>query len=114
MSFPGFEIRRSTSEDQPYYFVLRSKGNGEVILTSEMYTSKQGCAHGIASVKKHAPEDKYYEKRTSTSDQPYFVLKASNGEIIGKSEMYSSTQNRDKGIEAVKRDAPVAGVEEAG
>jgi uncharacterized protein YegP (UPF0339 family) len=48
------------------------------------------------------------ERKTSTSGQVYFVLKAKNGEIIGSSEMYSSVGARDAGIDAVKRDAPAA------
>ncbi len=30
-------------------------GNGEVIATSEAYTTKAGCKNGIESVKKNAP-----------------------------------------------------------
>jgi uncharacterized protein YegP (UPF0339 family) len=40
--------------------------------------------------------------------QPYFVLKAVYDEVIGTSEMYSSTTGRDKGIESVKLNAPNA------
>ena len=42
--------------------------------------------------------------------QYYFALKASNGEIIGSSEMYNSTHARENGISAVKRDAPNASI----
>ncbi len=111
MSYPKFQIKRSTSTTSPFYFVLRAV-NTEVILTSEMYTTKQGCTPGITSVKANAPYNERYEKRTSVNKEPYFVLKAINGEIIGKSEMYSSTANRDNGIEAVKRDAPRAEIED--
>ena len=31
-------------------------GNGEVIATSEVYTSKSACENGIESVRKNAPE----------------------------------------------------------
>lgn len=109
MSYPRFEIKRSASATQPFYFVLRAV-NVEVILKSELYTSKQGCTAGIASVKTNAPIDSRYERRTSKNNEPYFVLKASNGEIIGTSEMYSSAAARDNGIAAVKRDAPGAEV----
>ena len=47
--------------------------------------------------------DAAYVKRESKRSEPYFVLRAKNNEVIGNSEMYSSTQARDKGIEAVKR-----------
>ena len=32
-------------------------GNGQVILTSEVYTTKAACQNGIDSVKKNAPDD---------------------------------------------------------
>ena len=37
-----------------FYFVLKAK-NGEIILTSEMYDSKQGAINGINSIKENAP-----------------------------------------------------------
>lgn len=48
---PKFEIL--TSINSEYYFVLKA-GNGEVIATSEMYTTKQNCKNGIQSVKDNA------------------------------------------------------------
>lgn len=90
-----------------YMFNLKG-GNNETVLTSERYVNKQGAQGGIASVKVNAPTDARYDKRNSTSGSPYFVLKAANGEIIGTSEMYSSTTARDIGIEWVKSNAPGA------
>jgi uncharacterized protein len=58
-------------------------GNGERILTSERYKTKASAETGIASVKANAPDNARYDRRTSASAQPYFVLKAKNGEIIG-------------------------------
>lgn len=95
------------SSDLKFMFNLKA-GNGETILTSEMYESKTGAENGIESVKENAVVDDRYEKRTSIKDEPYFVLKAANWLIIGTSEMYSSTSARDNGIEAVKDNAPDA------
>ncbi|WP_419213640.1 YegP family protein [Maribacter sp. X9] len=53
MAFPRFEIKKSSNGK--FYFNLRSKGNGEVIATSEMYNAKQSCKDGIESVKRDAP-----------------------------------------------------------
>ena len=53
MAFPKFEIKKSSNGK--FYFNLRSKGNGEVIATSEMYNSKQSCKQGIEAVKRDAP-----------------------------------------------------------
>ena len=102
-----FVIKKS-SNDQ-FYFNLKA-GNGEVILTSEMYTTKAACNNGIESVKKNAPDDNRYDRRESKNDQYYFVLKAGNGEIIGNSEMYTTKAAMENGIASVKKNAPDADV----
>jgi uncharacterized protein YegP (UPF0339 family) len=101
-----FIIRKSGTQ---FHFNLFA-ANGEGILTSEMYASKAGAENGIASVQTNAAHDARYERKTSTADQPYFVLKAANHEVIGTSEMYSSPSARDKGIESVKTNAGTATV----
>jgi uncharacterized protein len=100
-----FEI--TTRKNGEFQFNLKA-GNGQVILTSEGYSSKSGCTNGIDSVKKNAQDDTKYEKKTSSNGKPYFNLKATNGQIIGNSEMYESETSRDNGIESVKKNAPDA------
>lgn len=100
-----------TAKDGQHYFNLKAD-NGQTILTSEMYTSKSACNNGIESVKTNASNDARYERLTSSNGKPYFVLKASNGQIIGNSEIYESTTSRDAGIESVKKNAPNASVVE--
>lgn len=48
-----FEILDSNSSAQPYYWRIVAS-NGQVLATSETYTSKQGCQNAIATVKAHA------------------------------------------------------------
>lgn len=86
-------------------------GNGQIILTSETYESRAAAENGIVSVRKNAPDDNRYERKTSKANEPYFVLKAGNGEIIGKSEMYSAVAAMENGIASVKQNAPEAPVE---
>ena len=97
--------------DGQFRFNLKA-GNGEVILTSESYRSKSGAENGIESVKTNAPVDSRYERKTASNGQPYFVLKAANGETIGQSETYSSNAAMENGIAAVKSNAPGAAVED--
>lgn len=87
-------------------------GNGQVILTSEVYTTKAACQNGIESVKKNAPEDARYERKESINCKPMFNLKATNGQVIGTSELYESTAARENGIESVKKNAPDAEIVE--
>jgi len=102
-----FEITKS--KNGKFLFNLKA-GNGEVILTSQMYEAMAGAHDGIASVKVNSPLDERYERKTSTKDEPYFNLKAANGQIIGHSEMYSSTSAMESGIASVKKNAPAAAI----
>lgn len=105
-----YEIRKSEKNGQ-YSFVLKA-GNGEIILTSEQYVAKSSAENGIESVRTNSPNDARYERLTSTNDKPYFNLKASNGQVIGTSQLYSSTSSRDSGIESVKTNGPTTTVKD--
>lgn len=83
-------------------------GNHEVILSSERYTSKEGAIAGIASVQKNAPSDERYQRKTAKDGSPFFTLVATNGQTIGRSEMYSSASAMEGGIASVKSNAPGA------
>lgn len=100
-----------TGKDGQFYFNLVAT-NGQVILTSEGYTSTAARQNGIESVKKNAGDLSRYEKLTASNGKPYFNLKAGNGQVIGKSQMYESEAGRDNGIESVKNNAPDAPVTE--
>lgn len=97
----------SKRKNGQYQFNLKA-GNGQTILSSEGYTTKTACKNGITSVKTNAPFDSRYDKRIAVNGQYYFNLKAGNGEIIGTSEMYTTTAARDNVIESVKNNAPNA------
>lgn len=97
-------------------------GNGEIILSSEVYNSEASCRKGIASVMRNAPaavEDQTiegyetlkhprFEVYTDKAGEFRFRLKARNGEIIGVSEGYKSKPSCLNGIESVKKNAPEA------
>ena len=100
-----FEIKQSASGK--FHFNLKA-GNGQIILSSEMYETKGAAENGIESVKKNAADTSRYEIRTSTKGDPYFVLKAGNGQEIGRSEMYSSDSACQNGVESVQANAPGA------
>ncbi|WP_407483775.1 YegP family protein [Elizabethkingia meningoseptica] len=104
-----FEI--SKRKNGEYQFNLKA-GNGQVILTSEGYSTKANCENGVASVKKNSQDDSKFDRKTSSNGKHYFNLKATNGQIIGTSEMYESSSGRDNGIESVKTNAPGAFIDD--
>lgn len=100
-----FELKKSRNDK--FVFNLLA-GNGQVILTSEIYDSKASALNGIESVRKHAPNDGRYGRLSAKDGSPYFTLKAANGQVIGQSQMYSGAKARDAGIESVQQNAPGA------
>jgi uncharacterized protein len=100
----------NTRKNGEFQFNLKAD-NGQVILASEGYTTRTACENGIESVRKNAPDDARYDRKKSTNSKDYFNLKASNGQVIGTSEMYESTSAMENGIASVKKNAPGASVE---
>lgn len=100
----------STRKNGDFQFNLKAD-NGQVILASEGYTTRSACENGIESVRKNAPDDARYDRKKSTNNKDYFNLKASNGQVIGTSEMYESSSAMENGITSVKKNAPGASVE---
>jgi len=101
----------SKRKNGEFQFNLKAD-NGQVILSSEGYTAKVSCENGIESVRKNALADGHFEKKMSSNEKHYFNLKASNGQIIGTSEMYENASARDNGIDSVKKNAPAAKIED--
>ena len=98
-------------------------GNGEIIATSEVYTSEAACLNGVESVRKNAPianlEDQTvenFETATHPKFEVYvdkagefrFRLKARNGQIIAVSEGYTTKASCENGIASVQKNAPEA------
>jgi uncharacterized protein YegP (UPF0339 family) len=104
-----FLIKKSS--DGQFHFSLKA-GNGEIILTSELYKTKASALNGIASVRKNAPLDKRYERKVDHAGHPRFNLKAANGEVIGASQSYKTEESRDHGIVSVKGNAPEATIDD--
>ncbi len=101
-------------------------GNGEVIATSEVYSSEAACMNGIESVKKNAPvaavEDQTVEGYATEKNPKFevyqdkageyrFRLTATNGQVIATGEGYKAKASCLNGVESVKKNAPDAEVE---
>ena len=94
-----FEL--SKSSDGQFRFVLKAS-NAETILTSELYKAKASADNGIASIQANCANDGRYERKTAPNGKPFFNLKASNGQVIGTSQMYATEASRDAGIASAK------------
>lgn len=118
-----FVIRRTASGAK---FDLKA-GNGEVVASSEVYSSLEACRRGVASVKRNAAaagvenqtaagyvREKHpkFEVYTDKAGEYRFRLKEGNGQIIAVSEGYKTMAGCLNGVESVKENASAPVVEE--
>ena len=107
------------SKNGKYHFNLLA-GNGEPILSSQMYVARKGAVKGIRSVMKNAPEapvvdltakevveakNPKFEIYEGKDGKRYFRLIAANAKPIGRSEGYNSLAACKNGINSVKKNA---------
>ena len=104
-----FEI--TTRKNGEFQFNLKAT-NGQVILTSQGYATKATCLNGVESVKKNCQDEKRFDCKVASNGKPYFNLMATNGQVIGSSQMYASERTMKQGIASVMRNAPDSSVEE--
>lgn len=103
-----FELKKSGDK---FHFVLKAS-NGQVILSSQMYASKASALNGIESIQKNCEKDDSFEMKTAKNGKLHWNIKATNGQIIGSSQMYASESGAKNGIESVRKNAPGASVKE--
>lgn len=104
-----FELKKA--KDGQFHFNLLAS-NGQIILTSELYKAKDSALNGIESVRKNSQRDGAFETKASSNDKHYFVLKATNGQVVGQSQMYASAASCQNGIESVQKNAPDAALDD--
>ena len=100
--------------------------NGQVVATSEVYSSEDACMNGIESVKNNcigevedqtvdpvvAVKHPKFEMYEDKAGEFRFRLKARNGEVIATSEGYKTKASCENGIDSVKKNAPDAEIVE--
>ena len=101
-----FELKTAAGGEK-FMFNLKA-GNGEVILTSQMYAEKDSALKGIESVRKNCMDDARFERKEAKNGEHFFSLTATNGQNIGKSETYKAKAGMENGIASVKKNAPEA------
>ncbi|MBQ4616438.1 MAG: YegP family protein [Mailhella sp.] len=100
-------------------------GNGEIIASSEVYSSMAACRKGMESVRRNAADAKLEDQTaegfshvTNPKFEVYidkagefrFRLRAKNGACIAVSEGYTTKASCLNGIESVRRNAPDADI----
>lgn len=102
-----FELKQA--KDGNYHFNLIAS-NGQVILSSELYKHKESAINGIESIKKNGRIPTRFQLKSTANEKYYFVLKASNGQVIGQSQMYQNSASALRGISDVIRHVAESGI----
>ncbi len=98
-----FELQKA--KDSQHLFNQKAT-SGQVVLTSELYKTKASAENCIKSVRKIFAREGAIEERINSKNEPYFILKATNGQEIGRSEYYSSISAMENGVASLKKNAP--------
>ncbi|HEY5922274.1 MAG TPA: YegP family protein [Kofleriaceae bacterium] len=77
-------------------------GNGEVVLSSENYTTKSAAWNGAFAIQDASKLAGAFTIKTATDARYYFVLTAENGQVVGVSQLYTSRTAAQAGITSVK------------
>jgi uncharacterized protein len=84
-----------------YRFNLHAQ-NGEVVLSSENYTSAAGAWNGAFAIQDAAALAGSFTVKTATDGRFYFTLTAENGQVVGMSQLYTAASSAEAGIKSVK------------
>jgi len=101
-----FEVFKS-EKNQKFYFRLKAN-NGKIVLASQAYASKAACLNGVKSVRNNGSKNSSFESKLTPNGKLYFVLLASNKQVIGTSQHYKSKSGCVNGINSI-----IKGVSEA-
>jgi len=76
-------LKLKDAKGDQFVFVLKA-ANGEPILSSETYNQRRRALNGIESVTQELTIEFRFKREAAKNGQQFFVLKAANGETIGK------------------------------
>jgi len=104
-----FELRKSKTNTFTYHLKLAF---GQILFNSPEMPDKNGAIAGMESCRQRGADDANYERKKLSTGAHYFVLKSADGQVIGKSELYSSPKTLENGIEQAKAETPAAKFED--
>jgi uncharacterized protein YegP (UPF0339 family) len=76
--------------------------NGQIILSSESYTTEAAAWNGAFAVQAAATAATSFAIKTATDGRFYFTVTADNGQVIGVSQLYTTKAAAQNGITSVQ------------
>lgn len=92
------------------YMSKLAASNGEVMLSSEIYTTEEGARNGIATIIKGVDSGKFVIYQDKSKNY-YYKLKTAGNRLLCVGEIYKSKERCLKAVETVKRiakNSPIA------
>lgn len=77
-------------------------GNGEIVLSSQAYTTEASAWNGAFAVQDAAQVATNFVVKTASDGRFYFTLTAENGQVVGVSQMYTAKESAQRGIASVQ------------
>ncbi len=96
----GKWVIEQKSEDE--FLALLFASNGEVMLTSETYSTEDGARKGIATIIKAVENGEFVTHKTKNGTF-YFKLKSSGNRLLCAGEIYKERTSCENAVESVKR-----------
>ena len=105
------EDKNGTPKEEAYFFELRAS-NGELLLSSEEYTSQSGAAAGIETHKANIKKDNF---KITLSKKGDYIFKLLNGKrtLLCTGANYPTIQRAESAVESTKRFAKTAILQES-
>lgn len=98
----SFELKKASNGE--YQFNLKSQ-SGQTLVMSETYKAKESALNGIESVRKNSQRETAFESKAAANGKYHFVIKASNGQVVGQSTLYADEAACKAAIAAVMGNA---------
>lgn len=88
--------------DKGFRFNLHAQ-NGEIVLSSESYTTKAAAWNGAFAIQDASADAAAFALKTAQDNRVYFTLTAENDQVVGVSQMYTSKAAAETGVASVKK-----------
>ncbi len=96
----GARVEIALGATNQYHFNFHA-ANGQIVLTSESYTTEAAAIDGAMSVQDNGANAANYKVLEASGGTYYFNLIATNGQVIGTSQQYSTKADATRGVNAV-------------
>jgi uncharacterized protein YegP (UPF0339 family) len=97
----GARVEIASGAAGQFHYNLHAK-NGEVVLSSQTYSTEAAAWNGAFSAQDVAEGAGSFTVKVATDGRFYFTATAANGEVVGVSQMYTTKASAQAGITAVE------------